>query len=78
MYWLRASKLRSGKTPKMPVIACRNRVLADVDVTRGVVFEHRVFGVHRDDRFYVVLVPRRVVAVDEVLERRALHGTSLR
>ena len=21
MYWLRASKLRSGKTPKMPVIA---------------------------------------------------------
>jgi RES domain-containing protein len=34
--------------------------------------------VHRDDRIDVVVVPSGVVAVDEFLELRPVHGASLR
>ena len=78
MYWLRASKLRSGKTREDPRDRLRDRLLADVDVARRVVLEDRVVGVHGDDRLDVVVVPGRVVAVDELLELGAVHGASLR
>src|SRR5207247_8874474 len=49
-----------------------DRVLAYVEVAGRVVLEHRVVRVHGHDRLDVVVVPGRVVAVDELLELRPL------
>ena len=44
-----------------------DRLAADVDVAGRVVLEHRVLRMHAHDGVYVVVRPRLVVAVDELL-----------
>src|SRR5512132_3178886 len=67
-----------GEDREDPADRAPDRFSPDVEVAGRVILEHRVVGVHLHDRVDVVVVPRAVVAIDELLELGAVQGAHYR